>query len=54
LLFGFGSRVRSGNDYAELLTEAVLAERRWLLGQPRWLDPGEPLGDPGEIEAAVA
>jgi LmbE family N-acetylglucosaminyl deacetylase len=54
LLFGFGSRARAGEAYAELLTEAVLTDGRWLLGRPRWLDPGDPLGDPGEAEAIVA
>jgi len=53
LLFGFGGRGRAGDRYAELLTEAVLVDRRWLLGRPRWLEANEPLGDPGEIEANI-
>jgi len=53
LLFGFGSSAQVGEAYAELLTEAVQADGRWLLGRPRWLDPDEPLGDPGETEVIV-
>jgi len=45
LIFGFGSPGRS-EPYLELLTEAVLASGRWLLGTPRRLDPASPLGEP--------
>lgn len=47
LLFGFGARGAS-SPYVELLTEVVLADGRWLLGQPRWL--GDDLeAEPSEL-----
>ncbi len=46
LLFGFGGPAVEGARFAELLTEAVLVDRRWYLGRPRWLDAAEPLCDP--------
>jgi LmbE family N-acetylglucosaminyl deacetylase len=52
-LFGFGSTADSGIDYAELLTEAVPRDGRWLLGRPRWLDAKAALAPPGEAEALV-
>jgi len=51
LLFGFGAAGVQGARYAELLTEAALVDRRWLLGRSRWLDPREPLCDPGDGQA---
>lgn len=43
LLFGFGQGAELHALYAELLTEAFPEDGRWLLGVPRWLDPGDPL-----------
>jgi LmbE family N-acetylglucosaminyl deacetylase len=50
LLFGFGSSIEAGARYAELLTEAVLDDGRWLLGSARWLDPTEPAVEPTGVE----
>ena len=51
LLFGFGSEAPPGLRFVELLTEAVRAGDRWLLGAPRWLDPAAPLADSGGTAA---
>lgn len=48
LLFGFGAAAARDVSYAELLTEAVRAEGRWLLGRPHWLDQRSPLAEPSE------
>jgi LmbE family N-acetylglucosaminyl deacetylase len=53
LLFGFGSATPPEARYAELLTEVVRVEGRWLLGAPRWLDTADPLPDPGPAEAVL-
>src|SRR5207249_1938246 len=53
VLFGFGSEDRAGAAYAELLTEAVLEGKRWLLGSPRWLDPVAPAEKPTEDEISA-
>lgn len=45
LIFGFGSRAL-GQSYAEITSEFVLENDRWLLGQPRLLDPSAPLPSP--------
>jgi len=48
LLFGFGASGTPG--YAELLTELVPRDGRWLLGTPRWLDPAGPLASPSDTD----
>ncbi len=48
LLFGFGSEAPREIRYVELLTEAVRADDRWLLGRARWLDSPAPLIGPGD------
>lgn len=53
LLFGFGTAAPPNAPYAELLTEAVRADGRWLLGTPRWLDATAPLPEPGPTEAIL-
>ena len=53
LLFGFGAETLPNASYAELLTEVVYADDRWLLGRPRWLDAGRPLCDPTRAEAVL-
>jgi LmbE family N-acetylglucosaminyl deacetylase len=42
LLFGFGQGSVNAT-YAELLTEAAFDDGEWWLGQPRTLDPSDPL-----------
>jgi LmbE family N-acetylglucosaminyl deacetylase len=54
LLFGFGSTAPPEARYAELLTEVVRTEGRWLLGTARWLDAADPLPDPGPAEAVLS
>lgn len=53
LLSGFGSAARQESAYAELLSEAVRVEGRWLLGRPRWLDPAAPLPPPSPVDASA-
>ena len=53
LLFGFGAAAPPDAPYAELLTEAVRADGRWLLGTPRWLDAAAPLAEPGPTEVTL-
>jgi LmbE family N-acetylglucosaminyl deacetylase len=53
LLFGFGATAPGRVAYAEVLTEAALVDRRWMLGPPRWLEPESPLAEPGGIEAVL-
>lgn len=50
LVFGFGSSGDPG-PYAELLTEAVFTNGRWLLGTPQRLDPTSvPSEPPSRVE----
>jgi LmbE family N-acetylglucosaminyl deacetylase len=51
LLFGFGSG-GAESPYLELLTEVVLADGRWLLGRPRWLE-GDPVAEPSRLDVTA-
>ena len=42
-IFGFGSTNDFGEPYAELFTEAVYRDFKWLAGAPRSIDPLAPL-----------
>jgi LmbE family N-acetylglucosaminyl deacetylase len=50
LLFGFGTATNDERLYAELLTETVLLDGRWLLGSARWLKASDPLAPPTQAE----
>lgn len=44
LLFGFGADAGGSSSFAELLEERIWSEGGWVAGEPRWLDPADPLG----------
>ncbi len=52
-VFGFGSATASEQPYADLLTEALRNDDRWLLGRPRVLDPADPLDAYADADAGV-
>ena len=53
-LFGFGSGGSSGARYVELLSEVMRDGGHWMLGEPRWLDPAQPLAGSFKGQVAVS
>jgi LmbE family N-acetylglucosaminyl deacetylase len=54
LLFGFGDGGAPEAPYAELLTEVLRENGRWLLARSRWLDPTQALCGAHGGEVAVS